>query len=101
MSLKTPDKIRNLQRKLYLKAKAEPDKSAAVCLGVKSVGKPCAGKPHARFDERGRETELGHGLRHRRMAKAAGNGYSPSPTATAPVLDSTGRGNPVGSFLSC
>ena len=25
MSLKTPDKIRNLQRKLYLKAKAEPD----------------------------------------------------------------------------
>jgi RNA-directed DNA polymerase len=25
MSLPTPDKIRNLQRKLYLKAKAEPD----------------------------------------------------------------------------
>jgi len=25
MSLKTPDKIRTLQRKLYLKAKAEPD----------------------------------------------------------------------------
>jgi len=25
MSLQTPDKIRNLQRKLYLKAKAEPD----------------------------------------------------------------------------
>ena len=24
-SLQTPDKIRNLQRKLYLKAKAEPD----------------------------------------------------------------------------
>ena len=25
MSLQTPDEIRNLQRKLYLKAKAEPD----------------------------------------------------------------------------
>jgi RNA-directed DNA polymerase len=25
MVLKTPDKIRNLQRKLYLKAKSEPD----------------------------------------------------------------------------
>lgn len=21
------------------------------CLGVKNIGKPCAGKPHARFDE--------------------------------------------------
>ena len=21
------------------------------CLGMKSIGKPCAGKPHARFDE--------------------------------------------------
>ena len=26
MSLQTPDSIRNLQRKLYLKAKAEPDR---------------------------------------------------------------------------
>jgi RNA-directed DNA polymerase len=25
MSLETPEKIRNLQKKLYLKAKAEPD----------------------------------------------------------------------------
>jgi hypothetical protein len=23
------------------------------CLGVKNIGKPCAGKPHARFDEGG------------------------------------------------
>ena len=37
-------------------------------LEVKSVGKPCAGDPHARFDERGWETGL---------------------YATAPVLDST------------
>ena len=41
----------------------------AVCLKVKPVGKPDAGDPHVRFDERGWET----GLR-----------------ATAPVLDSTG-----------
>jgi hypothetical protein len=39
---------------------------------VKSVGKPDAGNPHVRFDERGRETE--------RLA---------IPQATAPFLDST------------
>jgi len=33
------------------------------------------------------ETELWDGLRHRHMAKAAGNSYAPSPKATAPVLD--------------
>ena len=45
---------------------------AAVCRAVKPVGKPDAGNPHVRFDERGRETE------RCRMAQA-----------TAPVLDST------------
>jgi len=35
------------------------------------------------------ETELWDGLRHRPLAKAAGNSYSPSPKATAPVLDPT------------
>ena len=29
------------------------DKGA--CLAVKNIGKPCAGKPHARFDEGGQE----------------------------------------------
>src|SRR5918911_796241 len=47
----------------------------AVGLAVKPVGKPDAGNPHVRFDERGRETECC------RMAQA-----------TAPVLDSTGEG---------
>ena len=47
--------------------------AAAVCLAVKPVGKPDAGNPHVRFDERGRETG------RCRMAQA-----------TAPVLDSTG-----------
>jgi len=48
MSLTTPTTIRTLQRKLYTKAKP-----IGACLGVKNIGKPCAGKPHARFDEGG------------------------------------------------
>jgi hypothetical protein len=46
------------------------DMPHAVCLKVKSVGKPDAVAPHVRFDERGWETGL---------------------YATAPVLDSTGN----------
>ena len=49
MLLTTPHMIRTLQRKLYAKAKPE----SGACLGVKNIGKPCAGKPHARFDEGG------------------------------------------------
>ncbi len=49
MLLTTPITIRTLQRKLYAKAKPE----FGACLGVKNIGKPCAGKPHARFDEGG------------------------------------------------
>jgi hypothetical protein len=60
-----------------------------VGLEVKSVGKPCARNPHARFDERGWETERGYRLRHRHRAKAAGNSYSLCPQVTAPILDST------------
>ena len=64
-------------------------KSDTVGLEVKSVGKPCAGNPHARFDERGWETERWSRLRHRPKAKAAGNSYSLCPHVTAPILDST------------
>jgi len=56
MSLTTPDKISSLQRKLYGKAKAEPV-GRRCGPAMKSVGKPDAGNPHVRFDERGRETE--------------------------------------------
>ena len=45
--------------------------------GMISSREPGAGKPHARFDERGEETWLRWGLRHRLRAKAAGNSYSP------------------------
>jgi group II intron maturase len=48
-------------------------KGPDVCLTMKPVGKPDAGNPHVRFDERGGETE------RCRMAQA-----------TAPLLDSTG-----------
>jgi len=71
--LQTPNKIRDLQRGLYLKAKRErrcrlpgmgiPSKSSRkgravrianlACLEVKMIGKPSAGKLHAGFDEGG------------------------------------------------
>jgi hypothetical protein len=31
----------------------EPKPVIGACLGVKNIGEPCAGKPHARFDEGG------------------------------------------------
>jgi hypothetical protein len=69
MNLATPERIRSLQRKLYCKAKA-----VAACLTMKPVGKPDAGNPHVRFDERGRET-----------------GRCRTAQATAPFLDSTNQ----------
>src|SRR3954464_382952 len=94
MSLEHPLSIRTLLKKLYPAAKTDADRCCwarlpsptasathtelgpppAVCREVKPVGKPDAGNPHVRFDERGRETE------RCRMAQA-----------TAPVLDSTMR----------
>ena len=74
MLLTTPETIRTLQRKLYAKAKQETDmvhlavvcagatysvalekheSGKCACFGVKGIGKPCAGKSHARFDEGG------------------------------------------------
>ena len=72
MLLATPESIRTPQRKLYAKAKQETadvmhslyqcngaTSSVALvkrtsgncaCLAVKNIGKPCAGKSHARFD---------------------------------------------------
>jgi hypothetical protein len=48
MLLVTPTEIRTLQRKLCVKAKS---KGYGACLDMKNIGKPCAGKPQARFDE--------------------------------------------------
>jgi len=85
MGLITPERIRTLQRKLYVKAKGDdsrfpgggnpaiqppghggawpravaglPAGVAPACVDVKPVREPDAGKPHVRFDERVRETE--------------------------------------------
>jgi hypothetical protein len=80
MSLTTPSKLRELQIKLYLKAKNEfpvqiawhPTSAMKRCLGTRSLwlrdvqynprSRVCgeasrkAGNPHVRFDERGWET---------------------------------------------
>ena len=73
MSLVTPNKIRTLQRKLYAKAKQEPAFRLALgaCLGVKHIGKPCAGKPLARFDEGGQATVTTFRLLRHRQTKGA------------------------------
>ena len=74
MSLVTPNKIRTLQRKLDAKAKQEPAFRLALgaCLGAKHIGKPCAGKPLARFDERGQATVTTiRRVRHRQTKGAA------------------------------
>jgi hypothetical protein len=52
----TPRKIRELQKRLYEKAKQVSHQSALREPVAKSVGKPDAGNRHVRFDERGRET---------------------------------------------
>ena len=92
ISLTTPSKLRELQGKLYRMAKNEfPVQSRAIryfshevvfgdsesCgfeismepsfvgLAVKPVGKPDAGNPHVRFDERGWETGRRFGVRAR------------------------------------
>jgi hypothetical protein len=52
---------------------------------VKDPGKPGAGEPHARIDERGLETEYGLGTQ--RLQPDAWT--APDLSATAPALDST------------
>jgi len=51
---------------------------------VKDLGKPGAGESHARFDERGLETEHGLGT----AAPATCAWTAPDLSATAPALDS-------------
>ena len=50
--LEAPNRIRDLQRGLYLEAKREP-MGALACLEVKMIGMPSGGKLHAVFDEGG------------------------------------------------
>ena len=48
--LETPEKVRELQRKLYQKAKQEKD-SDCESRWKKMIGKPYSGKLNVRFDE--------------------------------------------------
>ena len=63
MSLITPHLVRQLQKKLYLKAKQDSDSrlcAAGVnCMRLRAnpIGEPDAANLHVRFDERGAETE--------------------------------------------
>ncbi len=77
MSLVTPNQIRTLQRKLYAQGQARAgialDRRLALgaCLGVKHIGKPCAGEPLARFDEGGQATVARVRLLRHRQTKGA------------------------------
>jgi len=61
---------------------------------VKNIGKPCAGKPHARFDEGGlAEAAMARLVRHRQTKGAVKD--RPNLTPSKPALYST-SGRPSG-----
>lgn len=107
MSLETPDKIRNLQRKLYCKAKAEPafrfyvlyDKicredilSHAFALARTNAGAPGVdGKTFEQIDASGREAWLA-GLREELVTKT----YRPDPVRRVMIPKPGGGERPLG-----
>ena len=70
--IKTSPKVRKLQRVLYRKAKAEPLNSAEINPNERGLGKPCAGKPPARFDE-GESCIVGRNVLHCRSLYSTQN----------------------------
>src|SRR6202023_1589949 len=107
MSLKTPDRIRNLQRKLYCKAKAEPtfrfyllyDKICredvlvhAYRLARLNAGAPGVyGMTFARIEEQGLEVWLA-GLRAELVSKT----YRPDPVRRVMIPKANGVERPLG-----
>jgi hypothetical protein len=90
-----PHRIRQLRTKLSLEAKQKPDPRfcavgvTCVCLWVNPIGEPDAANPHVRFDERGAETEAMGWNATPARGESRRPQLSPSPKATAPLLDST------------
>jgi len=86
LCLSTPLVIQRSRKELYLSAKmvtfseSHPMRDrTVVCWRVKPVGEPCAGNPHARFDER----ECGNGAWHAAIEARTGkprHGTMPKPT---------------------
>jgi RNA-directed DNA polymerase len=107
MSLETPDKIRNLQRKLYCKAKAEPafrfyvlyDKICRddILLHAYRLARANAGAPgvdevtFAQIEEEGLEVWLA-GLREELVSKR----YRPSPVRRVTIPKPNGGERPLG-----
>jgi RNA-directed DNA polymerase len=107
MNLTTPDKIRNLQRKLYCKAKAEPtfrfyllyDKICRgdILLHAYRLARVNAGAPgvdgmmFARIEERGLEAWLA-GLRTELVSKT----YRPDPVRRVMIPKANGGEHPLG-----
>ncbi len=100
--LSTPLRTRRSRKELYSSAKlgmfseSRPMRDRPiVCWRVKPVGEPCAGNPHARFDER----ECGNGAWHAAIEARTGkprHGTMPKPTpprhlSTLPHRSDTGR----------
>jgi hypothetical protein len=57
------------------------------CLTVKNIGKPCAGKPHARFDEGELVKTVKVRLMRHRQTKEADNRYAlPKAVGTSSLL---------------
>src|SRR6266851_6096069 len=95
VSLITPHLVRQLQKKLYLKAKQDSDSrlcAAGVnCMRLRAnpIGEPDAANLHVRFDERGAETEAMVWTATPAFGESCRQQLSPRPNATAPLLDST------------
>jgi hypothetical protein len=86
--LLTPESIRTLQRKLYRKAKQDSSRlDERACLTAKNIGKPCAGKPHARFDEGGLvKVAMARPFRHRQTKETETDKSSPTVAIASSLL---------------
>ena len=81
--LKTPEKIRELQRKLYRKAKQVLKGES---LRMKIIGKPYSGKPNVRFDEGEMETPDRYSSKIDACIEKFKSGSSPAPSLYSTVI---------------